>query len=145
IEALRGERRRTHAARGWRTRVREANARRRVGKMVRHVVDESSIALGPADETDRCVGRQRLVDEAFGDIATLAAQRRALQIVRGLEAARIGLVRDDAHRARFGACAVQRALRARQCLDARDVVNMDVERALNSRDRLLVEIYTDAW
>ena len=65
-------------------------------------------------------------------------------LVAGRERARIGLVGDDADRARFGARAVQRALRTRERLDARDVVDVDVERALDRGDRLLVEIHADA-
>ena len=40
--------------------------------------------------------------------------------------------------------AVQRALRTRQRFDARDVVHVDVERALDRGDGLLVEILADA-
>src|SRR5439155_7721362 len=53
------------------------------------------------------------------------------------------LVGDDADRARFARGAVERALRAGQALNPGDVINVDVERAGNGRDRLLIEIEAD--
>ena len=51
------------------------------------------------------------------------------------------LVGDDADGAGLGAGAVQRALRTGQHFDARDVVDLDVERALDGGDGLLVEVH----
>ena len=64
--------------------------------------------------------------------------------VAGLVAAGIGLVGDDADRAGLRTGTVQGALRTGQHLDARDVVDVDVERALDRRHRLLVEVDADA-
>ena len=55
----------------------------------------------------------------------------------------IWLIGDDSERAGFARCAVQRALRAGQRLNASDVVQVGVDRAQNRRDRLLVEINAD--
>ena len=55
----------------------------------------------------------------------------------------LGLVGDDADRAGLARCAVQRALRAGEALDPGDVVDVDVERSADRRDRLLVEIRAD--
>ena len=60
-----------------------------------------------------------------------------------VELRRIRLVRDDADGAGLGARAVQRALRTGEHFDARDVVDLDVERALDRGDRLLVEVHAD--
>ena len=89
---------------------------------------------------------QRNVDEAFGEIALVAVGDRVALEARSRRRSPtwIGLVGDDADRAGLRARAVQRALRARQRFDARDVVHVDVERALDRGDRLLVEILADA-
>ena len=57
--------------------------------------------------------------------------------------AELGLVGDDADRAGLARGAVERALRAGEALDPGDVVDVDVERAADGRDRLLVEIGAD--
>ena len=53
-------------------------------------------------------------------------------------------VGDDADRPGFRGCAIEGALRSAQHLDAGDVVDMDVERAADGGDRLLVQIDADA-
>ena len=64
------------------------------------------------------------VEAAFGDV-------------------QLWLVGDDADRARFARRPVKRALRAGKAFDARHVVDVDVERSADRRDRLLVEIGPD--
>ena len=66
------------------------------------------------------------------------------EAVTRIEAGWIRLVGDDADGAGLRARAVQRALRTRERFDARDVVHVDVERALDRGDGLLVEILADA-
>src|SRR3546814_6344650 len=58
-------------------------------------------------------------------------------------AAGVGLVGDKTDRARHRTCAVKRALRSRERFDAREVIGVDIERALNRRDRHFVEIGAD--
>jgi hypothetical protein len=99
----------------------------------------------PADQPHRGCRRQRDVRETFHEVAGAAiAHRAAFEVVAGGELGGIGLVADDAQRACLRARSVQRALRSSQRLDARDVVQMHVERALNGRDWLLVQVDTDA-
>ena len=57
--------------------------------------------------------------------------------------AQLGLVGDDADGARLARRAVKRALRPGEALDPGDVVDVDVERSADRRDRLLVEIEAD--
>ena len=64
----------------------------------------------------------------------------AFQVIGGAKAAWVGLVGDDAYITRFGTGAVQRALRARQLLDARDIIDVDVEHTANGGNRDFVEI-----
>ena len=144
VEALLGEGRRGVAAGRCRVGVGQTNARGRVSELVRDVVDEAAVVLGPPHQTDRGVGGERHVDKALGDVAALAAHRVTLQVIAGLEAAEVRLVGDDAHRAGLGAGAVEGALRTRQGLDALDVVDVQVERALDGGDRLLIEVHADA-
>ena len=110
----------------------------------RHIVDEARVAFVPADHAQRGDARQRQVDHALG-LAADAALADGVQLAVGLavEAGGVGLVGDDADRARLGRCAVERALRPRQALDPRDVVDVDVEVAADRRHRLLVEIHAD--
>ena len=68
----------------------------------------------------------------------------ALHVHARAELGRVGFVGDDAHRARLGACAVERALRALEDLDALNVVDVNVDVAVDGRDRLLVEVLADA-
>ena len=88
--------------------------------------------------------RDRQVDHAL-ELAADAAMRDGVELAVDAPVgdAELGLVGDDADRARFARGAVERALRARQALDARDVVDVDVERSADRRDRLLVEIGAD--
>ena len=120
-------------------------ARDRKHELARLVVDVARVELLPAHEADRRLVRQRDVGKALEHVAERAVPDCVgLHVVAGLEAGRIGLVGDDADRARFRARAEQRPLRPGQRFDARDVVEMDVERTLDCRDRLLVEVDADA-
>ena len=56
----------------------------------------------------------------------------------------ISVIGDDADGAGLRARAVERALRAGERLDARDVVEVQIEVALDGGDRLFVEIGADA-
>ncbi len=88
---------------------------------------------------------QRDVDVTLADRADAAVIDVVdLDVVGRGEAARVRLVGDDADRAGFRARAVERALRTGERLHARDVVGVDVERAADRGDRLLVEIDADA-
>ena len=110
-----------------------------------HVVDPARVLAVPAHDPDRGLLPDRHVDEALGDVARIVpVDHVAFEPVTGVEPRGIGLVRDDADRARLRARAVQRALRTGQRLDPRDVVHVDVEVALDRRDRLLVQVHADA-
>ena len=86
----------------------------------------------------------RQVDHAFELAAHAAVSDRVeLAIDAAGGDAKLGLVGDDADRAGFARRAVERALRAGEALDAGDVVDVDVERSADRRDRLLVEIGAD--
>ncbi len=101
--------------------------------------------LVPGDQTDRRAVAHGQVEEAFGDMADAAvADAVELQPVAGGEAGGVGLVGDDAQRAGLRTGAVQRALRAGQRLDAVDVVDVDVQRALDGGDRLFVQVHAHA-
>ena len=86
----------------------------------------------------------RQVDHAFELAADAAVSDRVeLAVDAPVGHAELGLVGDDADRARFARGAVERALRAGEALDPGDVVDVDVERSADRRDRLLVEIDAD--
>jgi hypothetical protein len=108
-----------------------------------HVVDVTGSGVRPADEAHGGALRERQVQEALREIAEVTFERRGRELVPGVESIRVGLVRDDADRSRLRARAVQRALRTREDLDARDVVDLDVERTLDRRDGLFVEVHAD--
>src|SRR5690606_28180244 len=81
----------------------------------------------------------------LGGVALAAAvDGRAFEVEPRGECRGVGLVGDDADRAGLRAGAVQRALRAGERPDACNVVDANVERTLDGRDRLLVEINADA-
>ncbi len=123
----------------------QREARARIRQCALDVIDVAGVALVPANQPQRRGRTQRDVDESFRDSAGRAVlDRVALQVITCLEAARIGLVGDDADRAGLRAGAVQRPLWPRQHLDPRDIVNVDIERTLNRRDRLLIQIRADA-
>ena len=110
-----------------------------------HVVDPARIVLRPTHEPDGRAVAHRDVDEAFGDIAGfVAVDHIAFERIAGREAGRIGRVRDDADGARLRACAIERALRACERLDARDVVQVNVEVTADGRDRLFIQVGADA-
>ena len=67
-----------------------------------------------------------------------------LDAVTGGETAGVRLAGDQAQGTRFGAGAVERALRAGQRFDAFQIVDVQIERALDRGDRLFVEIDADA-
>jgi hypothetical protein len=98
-------------------------------------------ACRKADYPDRDALAERQVEYA-GEIVALVAvvDRVAFQAHVGIEARHVWLVRDIAQRPGLRARAVERALRARQRLDALDVdqANLGLQRALSQR--LLVEV-----
>src|SRR6185312_1322926 len=143
VEPPLGLRRRLLAARRRWAEVRQATIARE-GDRARDVVDVTSGALRPTDQAHRGVRTDRDIHKAFSGVAALATHRVALQVIAGLEAGEVGLIGDDAHRARFRAGTVQRALRAGQRLDALDVINVDVQRTLNCGHWLFVEVHADA-
>ncbi len=105
------------------------------------IVDIAAVMFVVTDQADRDILVQGNVDEPLGGAAgTALAELVALEIVSALELARIGLVGDDAQGARQRTGAVERALRARQRLDARQIIGMQVDRAEDRRDRGLVDI-----
>ena len=109
------------------------------------IVHIAGVVRVPGDQAHGGIVAQRRVDEAFDRAADAAvADRVELAVEAAGEMGRIGPVGDDADRAGLGRGAVERALRPAQHLDAGDVVDMDVERAADRGDRLLVEIDADA-
>ena len=117
------------------------DARGRVGAFGIDVVDVAGVALLPADQADGRVLGHRHVDEALGHVADAAVLHRVqLQPVAGREVGRVGLAGDQLDRAGLRAGAVQRALRAGQRFHALQVVDVQVQRALDGGDRLLVQI-----
>ena len=126
-------------------RVVRDDARGRVAAHVLDVVDEPAVAARPADHAHGHGVVDGDVDEALGQVTFVAAADRVqFDAVTGIETGRVGLVGDDPDRARLRARTEQRALRARQCLDALDVVDVHVECATDRGDRLLVEVDADA-
>ena len=116
----------------------------REGQAARDIVDIAGVMPVPHHEPRRDVARQRHVDEAFAGIAEPAVRNAVkLELHRAVDATEIGLVGDDADGARLARRAVQRALRPGQRLDPGDVEHVNVERALDGGDRLLVEIGAD--
>jgi hypothetical protein len=100
--------------------------------------------LGPADQAHGDLVADRLVDEALDHIARVTVRDGVgLQVVAGAEAGGAGLVGDDPQGAGLRAGAVQGALRPGQGLDPGDVVDVDVQRALDRGDRLFVQIGAD--
>ena len=81
------------------------------------------------------------VHEPFGNPAGAAMGHAiAFQVVAGGEFAGVGLIGDDAQRSGLGRCAEQRALRPRQCLDTRHVVDMHIQRAADGGNGQFVQI-----
>ena len=108
---------------------------------LRYDVDEAGLMLVPADEANGSNRAQGNVDEAL-DRATHAAMVDVVgfKIVARREMRRVGLVGDDADGACFGARAVERALGSGERFHARDIVDVNVEYAVDRRDWLLVEV-----
>src|SRR6185312_15383902 len=101
---------------------------RRIGAGRRDIVDVAGLVLIPSDQTDRRRVSQWQIDESLESAArTPVFDEVALDVVGGLEDAELGLVRDDADGAGLRTRPVQRALRARQRLNAGDVVKMQIE------------------
>ena len=97
--------------------------------------------LRPADQTHGSGRGQRQVHEAFRHIAVAAMGHGIeLQVVPRGKSLRIRLVGDDADRAGLGTCAVQGTLGTCKHLDAGDVVDVHVKRAVDHRDRLFVQV-----
>jgi hypothetical protein len=67
-----------------------------------------------------------------------------LHIVRAAQLAELGFVGDDPDRSSFGTRAVECALRSGQRLDPREIVDMQVEHALDGGYRLLIQVYAYA-
>ena len=109
------------------------------------IIDVAGIVLVPADETYGRDRRERDIDESFGlpALSTAVGNRIAGQIVARFELGRVRLVADDADGARFRTCTVQGALRSFQHFYPLDVIHMHVDRAVDRRHRLLVEIRAD--
>jgi hypothetical protein len=119
----------------------ERDARHREDAGRADVVDVARLVLGPAHHADGGLVTDRQVHEALGHVAHVAFQRAARELDPRVEFTHLRLVGDDADGAGLGAGAVQRALRSRQHLDARHVVDLHVERALDGGDGLLVEVH----
>ena len=60
-----------------------------------------------------------------------------------IKALGVWLVRDELNCARHGACTIERALRTSERLNARHVVHMNIQRTLNGRDGLFIQIHAD--
>ncbi len=123
----------------------EADHARQIGVLAEHIVDvaafDSVVEHGANGEL---VVDDRDVDVALDAVARVTlAGRRPAGVEAGLELVVDGLVGDQAHRAGLRTRAEQRALRAGQHLDARDVGRVQVEVAAARTDRLLVEIERD--
>src|SRR5437763_13547295 len=101
----------------------------------------TAVSRRPADEANCGVTSDGDIHEALRDVAALATERVTRESVARLEGGSVRLVGDDAHRARLRARTVERALRSRERLHALDIVDVDVERTLDGRDRLLIEIH----
>ncbi len=113
----------------------------RIGARREHVVDVAAGVLRPADEPHGGVIRQRQVHKALQQAAGLAVLDRVdLALVARLERLGIRLVGDDPDRAGFRARPVQSPLRTGQHFHPLDVIDVHVERTLDSRDRLLVQV-----
>ena len=116
---------------------------RRVGAS--DVADEATVVLVPANQPDGGHGRQRQVHEAFrGPAGAVFEDLVKAEVIAGGELRRIGLVGDDADRACLGARAIQGALRPLKDLDASNVIDMHIDRAVDGRQRLLIEVGADA-
>ena len=108
------------------------------------VINPSSVLAHPTNQTDRGVVTQRRVDVALCGVASIVAVHHvALKAISSREARRIWLVSDNSDGAGLRAGAVERALGARQRLNSGNVVHMDVEVALNRRNRLLIQIHAN--
>ena len=119
--------------------------RRRIRARSEHVVDVAGVVFLPANQADRRALGNRRIDEAVEGMPDAAAiYSVGLDGIARGKPGRIGLVGDDADGAGLGTGAVQRALRPGQRFDALDVVDVDVERALDRSDRLLVQVHADA-
>src|SRR5882762_4844686 len=119
----------------------DRNAELRERAVRKDVIDVAAATLVPPDQSHCGALRQRDVHESLYEATRIAmAYQTTLDLVGGLEGARIGLVGDDPQRACLGTGTVQSALRPGQRLDARDVVQVHVYGALDGRDGLLVQV-----
>ena len=116
-----------------------------IGARGRHVVDVAGVVLVPADDPQGGEVVHRQVDVTLDAVADVALGDAVdLSVDGGAEVVQVGLFGDQTDRAGLGAGPVKRALRPGQRLDPLHVVDVHVERALDGRDRLLVEIDADA-
>ena len=108
------------------------------------IINPSSVLAHPTNQTDRGVVTQRRVDVALCGVAGIVAVHHvALEAISSREARRIWLVSDNSDGASLRAGAVECALGARQRLNSGNVVHMDIEVALNRRNRLLIQIHAN--
>ena len=108
-----------------------------------HIADEPAIAFVERRGADRHALGHWHVDEAFDHTARrigALAKSRAGHVETGLKLVRIGLLGDQAQRARQRGRAEQRALRARQRLDPLHVIDMQVGRAADRGQRDFVDV-----
>ncbi len=115
-----------------------------IGPRPGHIVDETRIALIKSAGAERHAVADRQVDHAF-QAAAHAAVRDLVDLAVDAPAgdAQFGLVGDDADGAGLARRAIQRALRPGEALDPGDVIDVDVERPADGRDRLFVEVGAD--
>ena len=121
-----------------------ADRRPAVGPAAGDVVDIARIMLDIAHCAERDPVGDGEIDHPL-ELATLAAVGDGVDLAvdAAFGGVQLGLVGDDADRARLARRAVKCPLRTGETLDPRNVVDMDVERAADRRDWLLVEIGAD--
>ncbi len=115
------------------------------GERGRNVVDVAAPTFAVEDAPDREFPRdQRHIQHRIRARVRIAVRRRAVAAFgAALGDVELRLVRDVAKRARFGAAAEQRALRAFEHLDALHIDHVDVEITAREGQRLLVEVSRD--
>src|SRR5205809_656877 len=108
------------------------------------IVDVASVMLVESGTAEGDVGGDRQVEHALQAAAYSAMVNRVeFGVHSPSRDSELRLVGDDADRAGFARGAVKRALRTREALDAGDIVNVDVERSADRRDRLFVKVEAD--
>ena len=115
----------------------------RIGPLARHVADVTAITLVEAGHTQRHARAQRHVDEGVDAAAVrirALGEAGARNVDAALEAVGVRLVGDEPQGARQRTGAIKRALRAREGLDALHVIDVQVNRAGDGRQRNFVDI-----